>query len=129
MPKAFGLDFGTTNSAVACTTEKGVETTPVHRSVLYFEPKTPTATGNDAIDRYLASDDKGRLMQAVNAVLAKLALTGTNVYGRQYSVVDHLTDSAQDLKNVADTRFGAFEGPGVVGRPVRYSNANSHDDN
>ena len=61
MPKAFGLDFGTTNSAVACASDSGVETTPVHRSVLYFEPKVATATGNDAIDRYLAADEKGQL--------------------------------------------------------------------
>lgn len=55
MPKAFGLDFGTTNSAVACASANGIETTPIHRSVLYFEPKAPTASGNEAIDRYLAA--------------------------------------------------------------------------
>ena len=129
MPKAFGLDFGTTNSAVACTTEKGVETTPVHRSVLYFEPKTPTTTGNDAIDRYLASEEKGRLMQSLKSFLASRTFTGTNVYGRQYSIEDLLTIFLRDLKKLAETQFGAFEGPIMVGRPVRYSNANNDDDN
>ena len=91
MPKAFGLDFGTTNSAVACASENRVETTPVHRSVLYFEPKTATATGNDAIDRYLAADEKGRLMQSLKSFLASRLFTGTNVFGRQYSIEDLLT--------------------------------------
>jgi hypothetical chaperone protein len=129
MLKAFGLDFGTTNSAVACATATSVDTTPVHRSVLYFEPKTPTATGNEAIDRYLVADDKGRLMQSLKSFLATRTFTGTNVYGKQYSIEQLLAIFLRDLKQRAEQQFGAFEGPIVVGRPVRYSNANSDDDN
>jgi hypothetical chaperone protein len=127
--KAFGLDFGTTNSAVACATENGVETTPVHRSVLYFEPKKPTVTGNDAIDRYLAADEKGRLMQSLKSFLATRLFTGTNVYGRQYSIEDLLSIFLRDLRKVAEEMFGPFQGTVVVGRPVRYSNANDEADN
>jgi hypothetical chaperone protein len=129
MPKAFGLDFGTTNSAVACATASGVETTPVHRSVLYFERKAPTATGNDAIDRYLVADEKGRLMQSLKSFLASRLFTGTNVYGRQYSIEDLLTIFLRDLRKIAEQQFGPFEGTVVVGRPVRYSNANNEEDN
>ena len=64
------MDFGTTNSAVACASEAGVDTTPIHRSVLYFEPKAATASGNEAIDRYLAADEKGRLIQSLKSFLA-----------------------------------------------------------
>src|SRR5687768_15088722 len=129
MPRAFGLDFGTTNSAVACATETGVDTTPVHRSVLYFEPNTPTATGNIAIDRYLAADDKGRLMQSLKSFLASRTFTGTNVFGRQYSIEDLLAIFLRDLRKAAEQQFGAFEGPVVVGRPVQYANANNDADN
>jgi hypothetical chaperone protein len=129
MRKAFGLDFGTTNSAVACASESGVETTPVHRSVLYFEPKAPTATGNEAIDRYLAADEKGRLMQSLKSFLASRLFTGTNVYGRQYSIEDLLTIFLRDLRKMAEQRLGPFEGTIVVGRPVRYANANNDADN
>src|SRR6266513_5149954 len=90
MPNAFGLDCGTTNSAVACASENGVETTPVHRSVLYFEPKVATATGNEAIDRYLAADEKGRLMQSLKSFLASRLFTGTTIDGRQYAIEDLL---------------------------------------
>lgn len=129
MSRAFGLDFGTTNSAVACASESGVETTPVHRSVLYFEPKAATVTGNDAIDRYLAADEKGRLMQSLKSFLASRLFTGTNVYGRQYSIEDLLTIFLRDLRKSAEQKFGPFEGTIVVGRPVRYSSANNEEDN
>jgi len=129
MPKAFGLDFGTTNSAVACASDSGVETTPVYRSVLYFEPNVATATGNDAIDRYLAADEKGRLMQSLKSFLASRLFTGTNVYGRQYSIEDLLAIFLRDLREIAEQKFGRFEGTIVVGRPVRYSNANDEADN
>ena len=129
MPKAFGLDFGTTNSAVACATAAGVATTPVHRSVLYFEHRKPTTTGNAAIDRYLAANEKGRLMQSLKSLLASRLFTGTNVYGRQYSLEDLLAIFLRDLHKAAEQQFGAFEGPVVVGRPVRYSQASSDEDN
>jgi hypothetical chaperone protein len=128
MAKAFGLDVGTTNSAVACASENAVETTPVHRSVLYFEPKKATTTGNEAIDRYLAADDKGRLMQSLKSFLASRLFTGTNVHGRQYSIEDLLTILLRDLRRIAEEKFGSFEGTIVVGRPVRYANANNDED-
>jgi Hsp70 protein len=128
MPRAFGRDFGTTNSAVACASEKGVETTSVHRSVLYFEPKAPTVSGNEAIDRYLAADEKGRLIQSLKSFLASRLFTGTNVYGRQYPIEDLLTIFLRDLRKTAEQKFGPFEGTIVVGRPVRYANANNDED-
>ena len=128
MGKGFGLDFGTTNSAVACAWEGGVQTTPVHRTVLYFEPKKPTATGNAAIDRYLAADEKGRLIQSLKSFLASRLFTGTNIYGRQYAIQDLLAIFLRDLRKAAEEQFGAFTGPVVVGRPVRYANANNEED-
>jgi hypothetical chaperone protein len=129
MSKAFGLDFGTTNSAFACASIKSVETTSVHRSILYFEPKTPTVTGNRAIDRYLAADEKGRLMQSLKSFLASRSFTGTNVFGRQYSIEDLLAIFLRDLRSMAEQQFGPLEWPIVVGCPVRYSNANNDEDN
>jgi len=128
MPRAFGLDFGTTNSAVACASETGVETTSIHRSVLYFEPKAATASGNEAIDRYLAADEKGRLIQSLKSFLASRLFTGTNVYGRQYSIEDLLTIFLRHLRTIAEQQFGPLQGTIVIGRPVRYANANNNED-
>jgi hypothetical chaperone protein len=129
MPKAYGLDFGTTNSAIAYATEDGVVTTPVHRSILYFEPRKPAVTGNAAIDRYLAADEKGRLMQSLKSFLASRLFSGTNVFGKQYTIEDLLAIFLRNLRETAEQQFGRFDGPLLVGRPVRYSNAKTEEDN
>jgi hypothetical chaperone protein len=138
-----GLDFGTTNSSIAIarpdrsseavlfsSTEGKTET---YRSVLYFEPKSPATTGPLAIERYLAADEKGRLIQSLKSFLASRLFTSTNVFGRQYTLEDLITIILRDLRTQAEAQAGQMAGtsdvPIVVGRPVRYSNANSAEDN
>src|SRR5260370_38151955 len=99
MRRAIGSGFGTTNSSIAVARhERTVETvrfrtetatTETYRSVLYFEPKTPGLSGPRAIERYLAADEKGRLIQSLKSFLASRLFTGTNIYGRQFPV-EHL---------------------------------------
>ena len=140
MPKGIGIDFGTTNSSIAVAgdnrTSKTVlfktssGTTETYRSVLYFEPKTPAACGPQAIEKYLAADEKGRLIQSLKSFLASRLFTSTAVYDRTYTVEDLITIILRDLRSQADPQVGGFEGAGiVVGRPVRYSNANTDEDN
>src|SRR5580765_8001659 len=129
-----GLDFGTTNSSIAIARpdrsseavlfSSGDSKTETYRSVLYFEPKSPASTGPLAIERYLAADEKGRLIQSLKSFLASRLFTGTNVFGRQYSLEDLITIILRDLRTQAEP----FTSPIVVGRPVRYANANSEDD-
>ena len=84
-----GLDFGTTNSAIAVAdadrstriaqfTLDG-RPTATFRSVLYFEPKSPAASGPLAIDLYLAAEEKGRLIQSLKSFLASRLFTSTGV--------------------------------------------------
>jgi hypothetical chaperone protein len=138
-----GLDFGTTNSSIAIarpdrsseavsfTSREGK--TETYRSVLYFEPKSPASTGPAAIERYLAADEKGRLIQSLKSFLASRLFTSTNVFGRQYTLEDLITIILRDLRTQAEAQAGLMAGsadaPIVVGRPVRYSNANSAEDN
>ena len=78
-----GIDFGTTNSAVARVRAGGAGIdatemaffahasgqTDVYRSILYFEhhrtpsPRTVGWSGPVAIEHYLAAETKGRLIQ------------------------------------------------------------------
>ena len=139
MRKGIGIDFGTTNSSVALarddysiepvtfTTTSG--TTETYRSVLYFEPRVPGIGGPIAIDRYLAADEKGRLIQSLKSFLASRLFTGTNVYGKQLSLEDLITIMLRDIRIQSEDQIGPFDGLIAVGRPVRYSNAHSEEDN
>jgi len=139
MRSGIGIDFGTTNSSIAVarddrTTEmvrfrSAAGETDTYRSVLYFEPKTPAVCGPVAIERYLAADEKGRLIQSLKSFLASKLFTSTAVYERTYTVEDLITIILRDLRAQAEQQVGALDGPIVVGRPVRYSNAASEDDN
>lgn len=142
MRTGIGLDFGTTNSSIAIArSDRSSEAvlfpsssgaTDTYRSVLYFEPKSPASTGPSAIERYLAADEKGRLIQSLKSFLASRLFSSTNVFGRQYTLEDLITIILRDLRAQAETQTGLpglFNSPVVVGRPVRYSNANSEEDN
>ena len=101
MHTAIGLDFGTTNSAIAWASEgcaptlarfdAGLGVVDTFRSVLYFDcgedgqdPLTTTA-GPFAIARYLEAEEKnGRLIQSLKSFLASRLFHATNIYGRTY---------------------------------------------
>jgi len=139
MRTGVGLDFGTTNSSIAIArddrsseailfqTSSGKTNT--YRSVLYFEPKAPASTGPEAIERYLAADEKGRLIQSLKSFLSSRLFTSTNVFGRQYKLEDLITIILRDLRVQAEAQLGSLPGPIVVGRPVRYANATTEEDN
>jgi hypothetical chaperone protein len=139
MRKGIGIDFGTTNSSVALACDdRTIEpvrfrttsgTTETYRSVLYFEPRVPGIGGPIAIDRYLAADEKGRLIQSLKSFLASRLFTVTSVYGKPFSLEDLITIMLRDIRTQSENQIGPFDGPIVVGRPVRYSNADTEEDN
>src|SRR5438067_1954639 len=101
MSRSIGLDFGTTNSALALADDggavslarftQGSGTTDTFRSILYFDPHDrdkrgrPVAlAGPAAIARYLASDGSGRLMQSLKSQLASRLFHSTMIAGRTW---------------------------------------------
>jgi hypothetical chaperone protein len=139
MQKGIGIDFGTTNSSVALAREdRSVEsvrfkttsgTTETYRSVLYFEGRAPGIGGPIAIEQYLAADEKGRLIQSLKSFLASRIFTGTSVSGKQFSLEDLITIMLRDIRVQSESQIGAFSGPIAVGRPIRYANADTEEDN
>src|SRR5262245_14876447 len=126
-----GIDFGTTNSAVAIADEEGaVQLVPLAgaphwRTVLYFEPGGALTAGGPAIARYLETEGEGRLIQSIKSHLASAAFSRTAIFGRRWQIEDMIAAYLGRLRAAAPVDLGRRA---VVGRPVRYWGAESADD-
>ena len=143
---ALGIDFGTTNSSMALATGNSqvqlasfparTGETPSFRSVLYLErskkisgvQRTHSWTGPAAIEHYLEADDKGRLIQSLKSYLSSRTLTGTEVFGRRYTIEQLISRMLADLREHAERQFNTPIRYAMVGRPVRFVGAETEDD-
>ena len=145
MRTAVGLDFGTTNSAVAvasgdgtaalATFPDGAQRTSTFRSILYFNPETVRPgsrpegiAGPEAIRSYLAAGGRGRLIQSMKSHLASRLFTDTNLFGFYYTLEDLIAIILRGLKAGAEAQFGRLDARVVVGRPAHYSGAAIEED-
>jgi hypothetical chaperone protein len=130
--RAVGIDFGTTNCAVAVARDGVVEMarfgaleTETFRSVLYFDGlqsrgrKRPLA-GPAAIDAYLSRETPGRLIQSLKSFLSSALFRETWVGSERYSVEDLTASMALSLREEAEKQFGDLGKRVVLGRPVRF---------
>jgi hypothetical chaperone protein len=131
-----GIDFGTTNSAVALATRDGaVRLVPLPgpdgpastwRTVLYIDPSgDPVLAGAPAIAAYLEAEGEGRLVQSIKSHLASATFTRTTIAGRNWTL-EHLIAAFLDrMRRAAGVDLGRRA---VVGRPVRYWGAETVED-
>jgi hypothetical chaperone protein len=140
MPTVVGLDFGTTNSAIAVASpdraavlatfaEDGRQTT-TFRSVLYFDPEDPgpggrprAVGGPEAIARYLQAETRGRLLQSLKSYLASPLFKQTMIFNRAYTLEALIALIIHQLKGAAEAQFGALGTRVVVGRPAHFAGA------
>jgi hypothetical chaperone protein len=131
-----GIDFGTTNSAVALAERDGRarlaelpgpggSAATTWRTVLYFEPEAGTRAGAPAIERYLEADGEGRLVQSLKSYLASASFTSTVILGRPWTLEALVAEFLRQLRRAAGAEVGRRA---VVGRPVRYWGATGPDD-
>ena len=144
--RTLGIDFGTTNSAIAVTVEAGHPrlarfatpggTTDTFRSILYFEPwATRGALGADgivagpeAIRRYRAASPKGRFIQSLKTYLGDGSFTGTLIGGKHRSIEELIGLILQRLLAAGAEALGPLPSRAVVGRPVHFTAARSGKD-
>lgn len=145
MPPVIGLDFGTTNSAIAIATPKGEAVlttfpeddhqTTTFRSVLYFDPESLEQTGRprsiggpDAIRAYIQADTRGRLVQSMKSHLASPLFKHTAILGHSYTLEELIAIIIRQLKAAAEAQFGAIGRRVVVGRPAHFSGTTTDEE-
>jgi hypothetical chaperone protein len=144
--RALGIDFGTTNSALASVNGNGVAqlahfttehgTTDTFRSILYFDPTTVrgpsrkdgVAAGPEAIRRYRQAAHKGRFIQSLKTYLGDRSFTGTQIGGKQRSLEELIGMILQRLLAAGSEALGPLPTRAIVGRPVHFTTAGSVED-
>ena len=137
-----GIDFGTTNSAIAVASPAGAtlaafsdgeRESATFRSILYFDPReralggrAEAVAGPRAVRRYLEAEQKGRLVQSVKSFLASRSFTETQIFTHSYTIQELIAIVLKRL--LAEAGRPAPDGPVVLGRPVRFAGAEAEDD-
>ncbi len=126
---AIGIDFGTSNSAIACapTGAGAARLLPVENddvtlptAVFFNAEDRSTHFGRDAIAHYLAGTE-GRLMRSLKSLLgSSLMQESTAVYDGFVSFHDIVARFLHELGTRAATTLGERPQRVVIGRPVHF---------
>lgn len=138
MPRALGLDFGTTNTVLALAGEgrrarqvpfryEG-EDQAVFRSVLCFweeevarRPTTFVEAGPWAIERFLEERSACRFLQSFKTFAASPSFQDTTIYRRKYRFETLLSTFFDKVLGHAGSALAARPKRLVVGRPVNFA--------
>lgn len=142
-PVHVGVDFGTTNSAVAVAGASGpsslvpltADASATFRSILFFDAdergadrKPRSWVGDQAIEVALDPMYEGRLVQSIKSYLANSGFQGTSIYNTRFSIADLVALILGRLKSGLDDAPGIVRhGPVVAGRPARFVGHDEED--
>ncbi len=122
-----GLDFGTSNSAIALPGGEVLRVDPaaaqprLFRSVLFFPEETrEVLAGNDAIARYL-DDNAGRFIQSMKTWLPSTTFTRTQIRGTTLLLEDLIAVFLRRLREQGSAHLGTDLDAVVLGRPARFA--------
>ncbi|KAA0895133.1 Hsp70 family protein [Oryzomonas rubra] len=130
MQIVFGIDFGTTNSALSVYRNGSVEVVAVDgtdrsgelmRSVLYFNEEHEIYVGQEAIRQYVSDGACGRFMQSIKTFLPNTSFDSTEVFGRRYAIDDLVAIILRKIKARGEEHVGCPVESVVLGRPVVFS--------
>lgn len=128
-----GLDFGTSNSAVALPSgdvlaidHANVEPR-LFRSVLFFsEHGAGYAAGATAIDEYLQRSE-GRFIQSIKGWLPSRSFTATQIRGRPFKLEDLVAMLLRSIREHAEAAAGTALDEVTLGRPAVFAPDPSDD--
>ncbi len=124
---ACGLDFGTSNTALALPDGTVLPVAPGHadprlyRSVIFFpEDEREAYTGAPAIQRYL-EDPTGRFIQSVKSFLHSASFRATQIRGRTWLIEDLVALLLRRVREAAAPHMGGAPERVVLGRPALFT--------
>jgi len=132
----YGIDFGTTNSALSIFDEDKSEiiSTISIPSLIYFKHALTSAdngnyvVGEKAIEEYLNDGMKGRFIKSIKQILSRTTFTETRIQNRRYNASDLVKLILRDLKESADKITGVNCTKAVIGRPVFFDDDSTQKD-
>ena len=132
----YGIDFGTTNSALSIYDEekKEIISTFTVPSLLYFQQEQASAAplsyavGEEAIAAYLNDGMKGRFMKSIKRILPRSSFIETRVHNKRLNATDLVAYILSELKHKADNLIGEDCRKAVIGRPVFFDDDHTDKD-
>lgn len=133
LENACGVDFGTSNSAVALpdgrvlSIDPKAEAQSLFRSVLYFPEETRQSyAGAEAIELYL-EEVSGRFIQSVKSWLPSKSFHATQINNRAFKLVDLVALLLRQIRARAEKAHGQELTRVVMGRPAVFSHEAEND--
>ena len=135
MNQACGIDFGTSNSAVAVSTAGRARllrvqdgSTSVPTALFFSFEDDSTSYGREAMQRYLAHEE-GRLLRSIKSLLGTTLYDEmTQVKFRRYAFADIIADFLRYLREAAGKELGHLPEHIVVGRPAFFVDDDAESD-
>ncbi|NCD71701.1 Hsp70 family protein [Mucilaginibacter agri] len=124
----YGIDFGTTNSALAVYDEesKEITSTIIIPSLIYFYHEFSAVNeknyvvGEEAIAAYLNDNMRGRFIKSIKQILSRSSFTETRIHNKRYTAHDLVAIILKELKERADKLMEVDCRKAVIGRPVFF---------
>jgi len=132
----YGIDFGTTNSALAVFNEDTgeIQHTIIIPSLIYFyehrnaDGSPNFVVGEDAISAYLSEGMQGRFIKSVKQILSRSSFIETRIQNARYNASQLVAIIIKELKSHADKLIGQDCRKAVIGRPVFFDDHNVQKD-
>lgn len=133
----FGLDFGTSNSALSVNINGSVRLLDIDahnpagstmKSILYFDDEDKGIyTGELAVSRYIENDAEGRYMQSIKSFLPDQSFDRTEIHRKQYQIDDLVALVLKQIRERAEHQIQMPVEDVVLGRPVVFSDDPARD--
>ena len=131
MTTVFGLDFGTSNTALSVNVDGEVSMIDIDpfnpagktlKSVIYYdEEERSFHVGQEAVDRYVDNDAFGRYVQSVKTFLPDPGFESTEVGRKQYTLEALIAMILKTVRERGEAAAGRAADTLVLGRPVVFS--------